>query len=208
MRKSVKRMFGQAAIGRDLAAVNGQKRRLAIAFVEGQDIVAGYVLCFSRAVIVERANARERPNHVGGTERRAKVLVRHLAEIGNLVDRGLHAAWIAGKAPVRGSNQREIPLERQREHDPPVVRLNDIGAIVLEQTSHHDVAALVEPRGHAGRITEHAAREQLQPRPSGVDQDASGGDVAAPPHVEHKPPYDAPFCPDAAGAGTDYGAAL
>src|SRR5258707_15809710 len=99
MRKALERMFGQAAIGRDLAAVNGQKRRLAIAFVEGEDIVAGYVLRFSRAVIVERANARERPNHVGGTERRAKVLVRHLPEIGNLIERRLPAAPIAGKAP-------------------------------------------------------------------------------------------------------------
>ena len=44
MRESVERMFGQAAIGRDLAAVNGQKRCRAIAFVESQDIVAGYVL--------------------------------------------------------------------------------------------------------------------------------------------------------------------
>ena len=28
------------------------------------------------------------------------------------------------------------------------------------------------------------------------------------PHVEHKPPYDAPFRPDAAGAGADYAATL
>src|SRR5258707_3585411 len=96
MRKALERMFGQAAIGRDLAAVNGQKRRLAIAFVEGEDIVAGYVLRFSRAVIVERANARQRPNHVGGTERRPKMLVRHLAETRNLLDRRRHSARIAG----------------------------------------------------------------------------------------------------------------
>src|SRR5258707_15280332 len=102
MRKALERMFGQAAIGRDLAAVNGQKRRLAIAFVEGEDIVAGYVLRFSRAVIVERANARERPNHVGGTYGAAKGPVRHLAEIGNLVVRKLPAPRGAGKAPAPG----------------------------------------------------------------------------------------------------------
>src|ERR1700747_3441144 len=110
VRNSVKRMFGQAAIGRHLAAKTVQKGRPAIRSVGVEDIVAVYVLRFSRAVIVERANARERPNHIGGTERRAKVLVRHLAEIGNLVDRRLRAAWIAGKAPVRGSTEREIPL--------------------------------------------------------------------------------------------------
>src|SRR5262249_37047913 len=97
---------------------------------------------------------------------------------------------------------------RHAKDAPPVVRLDDIGAIVLEQTAHHDVAALVEPCGHGGRITEHGAGEQLQPGPSGVDEDAGGGYVAPAPHVEHEAPCDAPLCLDAAGAGADYGAAL
>src|SRR5262249_57208279 len=125
-----------------------------------------------------------------------------------LVGGGLGGAGTAGKPRIGGAEERKTPLDRRREPAPPVMRLDDIGAIVLEQTPHHDVAALVEPRGHAGRITERAAHEQLQPRPSGVDQDASGGGVAAAPHVEHEAPDGASFCPDAAGAGADYGAAL
>src|SRR5262249_61675891 len=127
---------------------------------------------------------------------------------GDLLGGGSAPSRTRAKAWVGVPDQRKAPPTRKGKATPPVVRLDDIGAIVLEQTAHHDVAALVEPCGHGGRLTEHGAGEQLQPGPSGVDEDAGGGYVAPAPHVEHEAPCDAPLCLDAAGAGADYGAAL
>ena len=55
---------------------------------------------------------------------------------------------------------------------------------------------------------QHGFREQLDPRPGGVDQDAGGCDVAPAAHVEHQPPGLAALGADAARAGADHRAAL
>ena len=66
MREAVEGLLGQSSVGRDLAAVDGQQRRRAVALVESEDIVAGDVLRLLEAVVVERADAGERPTTSAG----------------------------------------------------------------------------------------------------------------------------------------------
>ena len=42
---------------------------------------------------------------------------------------------------IGGPDHREIVLERYREHHAAIRRLEDVGAVVLEQPPHHDMAA-------------------------------------------------------------------
>ncbi len=130
------------------------------------------------------------------------------AKIDDFVGGGLDAARVASKSLVRGSDQREIPLERQREHDPPVARLHDIAAIVVEQAPHHDVAALVESRRKGGAVAQRAFCEQLQPGAGGIDEDTGGREVAPASHLQHQAPFGAALRADAARTGADHGAAL
>src|SRR5436190_9926061 len=132
------------------------------------------------------------------------MLVGDVAEIGDFIAARLYRDGIAAKALVRGSDQREILLERQHEHDPPVRGLNDVGAIVLEQTPNDDVAAFIETRRHGCRILQHAAREQLDPWSGRVDEDARAREIAPPAHVENEPPSRTALRPDAARAGADH----
>ena len=59
MRQTVERLLRQPPIGRDLAAIDREERRLAVALVEGQEIVAGDVLGLAGAVVMERADPGE-----------------------------------------------------------------------------------------------------------------------------------------------------
>ena len=57
MGNAVDRLFGEPPVGRDLAAINGQERSLAL--IEAQDVIAAYVLRPLGAIVIERANAGE-----------------------------------------------------------------------------------------------------------------------------------------------------
>ena len=136
------------------------------------------------------------------------MLVRDVAKIGDLIGARLDAAGIAGKAPVGGSDQSEILFKRQREDKPAIAGLDDVAAIMVEQAPHHDMAALVEPCGQRRRVAQHVLREQLEPGPGRVDQDARGGEIAPAPDVEHEPPFSPTLRTDAARAGADRRSAL
>ena len=57
MGNAVDRLFGEPPVGRDLAAINGQERSLAL--IKAQDVIAAYVLRPLGAIVIERANAGE-----------------------------------------------------------------------------------------------------------------------------------------------------
>ena len=130
--------------------------------------------------------------------------VRDIAKVGDFIGARLDAARVTGKTLIGGSDQREIPLERQREHEPAIAGLHDVAAIVVEQAPHHDVAALVEPRRQRRGVAQYVLREQLEPGSGRIDQDACGREIAPALHFEHEPPLGPPFRPDAARAGADH----
>jgi len=84
-RQAFERLLGEAAIGRDLAAVNRQKRRAA-GRVELENVIAGSGLGFACAVIIERANAGIGPNHVLRLDRFGKIFADGIAEVFYFLD--------------------------------------------------------------------------------------------------------------------------
>ena len=144
MRQLRQGVLGKAPIGRDLAAIDGEERRLAVTLVEHQGIVAADVLRLAGAVVIERAHAGIGPDHVGGADLGAEIFVDDAAEIFDLLAGRDHGRRIAGKSAIGGADQREVALEGNGEHDATVHRLQNIGAIMIVKFAHHDMRAFVE----------------------------------------------------------------
>src|SRR5262249_11910229 len=140
------RLLRQSPIGRDLPTIDREEGCRAAAFVELEHVVPAHVLRAPGAVIVERADSREGPNHVARLDGSPEMLVCNIAEIRDFSLMRVNRAEITGKTPIRRSDQREFPFKRQREHDPPVTVLEDVAAVVLEQAPHDDMAAFIEPQ--------------------------------------------------------------
>ena len=78
-------LFGKTPIGRDLAAIDRQERRFAIALVQDQFIIATDILGLARAIVIKRAHAGKRPNDVGGADLGAEIFIRDPAQIIDLL---------------------------------------------------------------------------------------------------------------------------
>src|ERR1700720_165271 len=99
---------------------------------------------------------------------------------------------VAGERLIGGADQRKIALERNGENNPPIGGLQDVSAIVIVKSAHHDVTALVEPRAML-RLTlwflaQHGLCEYFAPGSGGVDEDSGGHDIALTARDENKPP--------------------
>ena len=53
---------------------------------------------------------------------------------------------VAGETGIRGTDEREVALEGNCEHDSPIGGLQNVSAIVLIEAAHDDMGALVEPQ--------------------------------------------------------------
>ena len=136
------------------------------------------------------------------------MVVHDVAEIGDFLGAGATRRGIAGEALVGGADQREIALERQREHDAAVVRLEDVAAVVLEQTPHHDVAALVEAQPPSGGRCSTVSLKRPTHGPVALTSTRAVADLAPPAHFEHELPHVGALGAHAARARADHGAAL
>ena len=74
---------------------------------------------------------------------------------------------------VGRADQREVALVRNREDDPLVGVLEDVGVVVVEQLRHDDVAALDQAQRLAARQVRRApSRNSAAHGPGGVDERA------------------------------------
>src|SRR6476620_10368540 len=121
-REAFERFLGEAAIGRDLAAVDRQQRRAA-GRVEFENVVAGGGLGFAGAVVIERANAGIGPDHVLGPDRFCQIFADGIAEVFYLFGRGFDLGGIAVVIAIGGADQREILLIGNDENDAAVAVL-------------------------------------------------------------------------------------
>ena len=166
------RVLGELAVGRDLAAEDREQRRPAGVGVEVEDIVAGDGRGVAAGIVVERAHAGIGPDHVGRGDLALEVAVDHPAQIVGLVGRDRGRGRIALVGHVGGADQAELALERDHEHDPLVVVLQDVGMLARIEPGHDDVRALDQP--HAlGRVhAQRPAEEARHPGAGRVDQGA------------------------------------
>jgi hypothetical protein len=142
-------VLGQAPIGGDLAAEDGEQGRLPRRGVEVEDIVPRRLLRGARAVVVEGTNPRECPDHVLRAHGIAEIRAGSGAEVGDLGRARAHRVRRAGMILVGGADQREIALVGNGEHDAPVAVLEDVGPVVPVEARHHDMASPDE--AHARR---------------------------------------------------------
>ena len=209
-RKPFQRLLGEAAIGRDLAAIDRQQRRAA-GLVELENIIAGGRLGFAGAVVIERADAGIGPHHVLGLDRLGQIFADGIAEIFDFRSRRLHLGRVAIVIAIGGADQREIVLVGNHKDDAAVAVLKHVGAVMRIEFRHHDMGALHQP--HLGLGVDAGAGRQhlLDPRSAGIDQRAglNGAALAAGGVFDGDLPDSiagADF--DGARTGTDFGAAV
>src|SRR6266404_832285 len=133
-REAFERFLGEAAIGRDLAAVDRQQRRAA-GRVEFENVVAGGGLGFAGAIIIERANAGIGPDHVLGPDRVRQIFAHGIAKVFYLFGRGFDLGRIAVVIAIGGADQREIVLVGNDEDNAAVAVLEHVGAVVRVEFS-------------------------------------------------------------------------
>src|SRR5262245_26923982 len=121
-----KSLLGQMPVGRDLAANDGQQRRRTRGRLEVEYKIARRVLRRTLPIIIERANARIAPDHVGRLDRSGKILADPLAQVLDLLLGNADARGIAFKVDVGGADQRIVLFVRDGEGDAPVRVLKDV----------------------------------------------------------------------------------
>ena len=111
---------------------------------------------------------------------------------------------------VGGADQREVVLVGDREDDPLVGVLEDVGVVVLEQARHDDVAALDQPQVPRRQRLALAARATPRRKasahgPGGVDHGARAHGALAPsaPSSTRRPAVGVALRADAARARQD-----
>ena len=213
MRKLRHDVFGKPPVGRDLAAIDREQRRFAGALVEAQHIFAAQILRtnvsgFSCAIIIERAHAGIRPHHIGGADRGAEIFVHHAAQVIDFRAGRQHGCGIADEGLVGGADQREIVLERDGEYHAAVGGLQDIGAVVIVETAHHDMTALVEAQMRLLLQPQHVLGQRLDPGAGGIDQHPRRHLFAPAARFEDEPPGVAAFGAHGAGPRANGGAAF
>src|SRR3954447_14860582 len=82
---------------------------------------------------------------------------------------GGHLRRIARERNIRGSDEREIILVRDDEHDPPVSRLQRKCLRPLVQTGDYNVTPLDQPE-RAAPIASGRTEDVLYPRTCGINQ--------------------------------------
>src|SRR5215470_17124220 len=100
------------------------------------------------------------------------MVVDDLAEIGDLGLRYDDLGGVALILLVGRADQRMVALIRDGEDDTPIVVLQDVGLLTLEQPRDDDMAALDQPQALAMRQAEPMLDEVRYPGASGIDQAA------------------------------------
>ena len=201
-------MFGQLAVGGDLAAEYRQQRR-AIG-IQFQRVVAGDAAGVGRIVVQQRAHAGVGGHHVGRADLLREVAVAHLAQVGHFVAIDGYLRGVAVVFHVGGANQREVLLVGDGKNDALVRVLENVGVGVREQALHDDVAAFYQADGFAGRGLDDAAQQLLHPRAGGVyyRTGADGGLLAVGALQGGVPAVALALGRHTGGTGEDGGAAL
>ena len=75
---------------------------------------------------------------------------------------------------VRGADEREIRLIRDRKDDPPIFALEEIRLVMVEQPLCHDVGAADQPNPFCAVQPDGVFDDILNPRAARVDQPTRG----------------------------------
>ena len=202
-------MLGQFAIGGQLAAEDGQQRRLTVLIVNIQGIVAGNGLRRIRLVVAQRTDAGVGPDDIVPAEGLFKVRVIDVQQIVDLFIINGHRFRIALILDVRRADDRELIHPRNNKYYAFIFVLQNISLFLGMHPRHHDVAAL-DQTDAVRRAQMHPFVEELfDPWAGGIDQAARlPGKLLTAINIFrfHHPQAILTFRRDSAGAGTHFAA--
>ena len=141
-------------------------------WVEFENVVAGRFLRLGGAIVIERTDAGIGPQHLVGGDRRPEVIACRVAKILDFLFRYAHRIEVAAVIEVGRANQGVVAFERDDEEYPPVLVLQDVAAVVAEQTPDDDVTAFDEPDSGRGRNLERRLKNFVDPGAACVYQRA------------------------------------
>src|SRR5690606_36373605 len=116
----------------------------AVAALYLQHVVARRFLRLARTVVEERANAGIGPDDIVAPDGLGEIFAGRSAKIVDFRIADANTPRIALIVAVGRTDQRELFLIGNGEHDTPVRVLEEVGARIGELLLHHDVAALHE----------------------------------------------------------------
>ena len=204
--ETVHRVLGQAAVGGDLAPEHRQQGRGLL--LELQGVVARDPHRVARFIGEQRPHARVAPHDIGRRELLPEVAVGERAQVGHFPGVDGYRRRIGAVIHIRGAEQSEVVLVGDREHDAPVLVLEDVGEAMSEQPRYHDVAALHEAHLARGAHRGGLGEEPAHPGAGGVHHRARLDDAQLAAAAERCAPEGAARRqPLTAGVGEDGGAA-
>ena len=164
-------LFGQLAVGGQLAAEDGQQRGFAPRrALEAEGIVAADLGGGLALLIQQRPYPGVGPDHVVVAELLVEVAVHRVEHVALLLGRAVNRAGVVAVLDVGGADQGEVLLVGNGEQDAAVGVLEDVGVIALEGLAHDDVRAAHQPQ-LGGLVGAHDLRVDLRgPGAGGVDQ--------------------------------------
>ena len=139
----IHRVLGEPPIGGDLAPEHRQQGRGLL--IELQGVVARHPGGIGRFIGEQRPHARVAPHDIRRRNLLPEVAVGYRAQVGHFPGIDGDRRRICAVVDVGGSEQSEVVLVGNREHDAPVLVLEDVGEAMSEQPRYHDVAALYQP---------------------------------------------------------------
>src|SRR5262245_384852 len=114
------RCLRQFAMSRDLAAIDREQRRLAIALIEHKLIVARDIFRLVSTIIIEGAHAGKGPHQLIRCDLVAEIAVYRLAQISDFGRVRRNRIEVADEIFVGRANKRIFLPKGQSEYDAPV----------------------------------------------------------------------------------------
>ena len=204
-RQRLQRVFGQSAVGGDLAAEDVQERRAAFG-PQLEHVIPRGLGGRGRAVIIQRAHARIGPDDIIGGDVLLEIAVGEIQQILLFCRRADRFVVWRAVVLIGGADQREIGLIRDGEDDAPVGALKEISLVMVKQAPRDNVRAAHQAHT-LGRVHVHAVLQDFaDPGAARVDQHLRGDGFGDTGHgVFHRDvpqiAHPAGFC--RAGAGQD-----
>ena len=172
----VERCFGEAAVGGELAAEDGEQRGAAGCGLQIQVVVAGGSLGLRGAVVVEGADAGIRPDDLVRGDGMFEVFAGAAAEIGAFLGGGGGVGRVTLEVEIGGADEGEVAFVGDDEDDPAVGVLEDVAVVVRVEAADDDMAAFDQAGAGGGFGVHDFAEYVVDPGAGGVDHGA-GADL-------------------------------
>ena len=169
-RKTFERGFSQFAVGGDFTTKDVQQRRSWCIIGQRNDVIAGGGSRRGGAIIVKGAHTRKAPDDLIDCHGLCKIIRGKGAKIFLFFGRANCRRIGIRVGRISGADQGKVGLVGDGKNDPPVLALEKIGAVVVKQAGHYDVAAAHQPDAFICLVIKNTIQQFLHPRTTSINQ--------------------------------------